>query len=174
MHELDKYIRSVKDFPQKGIIFRDITTVMQDPEGLQMAVECMADAIKDLDFDVIVGIEARGFIFGSMLAYKFNKGFVPIRKKGKLPFKTVSEEYELEYGMSAVEMHIDSIKKGQKVIIVDDLIATGGTVKAAINLIERLGGKVVSTLFLVELKGLDGRKFLEGYDVRSVVAYEGK
>lgn len=174
MSTVEKYIRSIPDFPEPGIIFRDITTVTQDPEGLKLAISSMEEQIKDLDFDVIVGLEARGFMFGTPISCDMNKGFVPIRKKGKLPWKTISESYELEYGSAEIEIHTDAIKKGQKVVIVDDLIATGGTVKAAINLIERLGGEVVSCLFLTELAGLEGRKTLEGYDVRSVVVYEGK
>ena len=169
MSTVEKYIRSIPDFPEQGIIFRDITTVTQDPEGLQLE-----DKIKDKDFDVIVGLEARGFMFGTPIAFDMKKAFVPIRKKGKLPWKTISESYDLEYGSAEIEIHTDAIKEGQKVVIVDDLIATGGTVKAAINLVERLGGEVVSCLFLTELAGLNGRKALEGYNVESVVVYEGK
>ena len=132
------------------------------------------ERIKDKDFDVIVGLEARGFMFGTPIAFDMKKAFVPIRKKGKLPWKTISESYDLEYGSAEIEIHTDAIKEGQKVVIVDDLIATGGTVKAAINLVERLGGEVVSCLFLTELAGLNGRKALEGYNVESVVVYEGK
>ena len=167
MSTVEKYIRSIPDFPEQGIIFRDITTVTQDPEGLQLAINSMEDKIKDKDFDVIVGLEARGFMFGTPIAFDMKKAFVPIRKKGKLPWKTISESYDLEYGSAEIEIHTDAI-------IVDDLIATGGTVKAAINLIERLGGEVVSCLFLTELAGLNGRKALEGYNVESVVVYEGK
>ena len=166
MSTVEKYIRSIPDFPEQGIIFRDITTVTQDPEGLQLAINSMEDKIKDKDFDVIVGLEARGFMFGTPIAFDMKKAFVPIRKKGKLPWKTISESYDLEYGSAEIEI--------QKVVIVDDLIATGGTVKAAINLIERLGGEVVSCLFLTELAGLNGREALEGYNVESVVVYEGK
>lgn len=174
MHEVEKFIRSIPDFPEPGIIFRDMTTVTQSPEGLQMAVEAMEDKVKDLDFDVVVGLEARGFMFGTPIAYDLKKGFVPIRKKGKLPAETISETYALEYGTAEVEIHTDAIKAGQKVLIVDDLIATGGTIEAAIKLIERLGGEVVGCAFLVELAGLEGRKKLEGYRVDSVVVYEGK
>ena len=165
MSTVEKYIRSIPDFPKQGIIFRDITTVTQDPEGLQLAIKSMEDKIKDKDFDVIVG---------TPIAFDMKKAFVPIRKKGKLPWKTISESYDLEYGSAEIEIHTDAIKEGQKVVIVDDLIATGGTVKAAINLVERLGGEVVSCLFLTELAGLNGRKALEGYNVESVVVYEGK
>ena len=174
MRKVEDYIRSIPDFPEPGIIFRDITTVMQDSDGFKLAIDSMEDTIKDLDFDVIAGLESRGFMFGTPIAYNMGKPFVPIRKKGKLPCETISEEYSLEYGTAEIEIHTDAIKEGQKVVIVDDLIATGGTVKAAINLIERLGGEVVSCLFLTELAGLNGRKALEGYNVESVVVYEGK
>ena len=174
MHEVEKYIRSIKDFPEEGIIFRDITTVIQDPKGLKLAVDAMVDKVKNLDFDVVVGLEARGFIFGMPIAYLFGKSFVLVRKKGKLPCETISESYDLEYGKAEIEIHTDSIKPGQKVVLVDDLIATGGTIEAAIKLIERLGGKVVDCLFLVELAGLKGRERLSNYNVDSVVAYEGK
>ena len=174
MHEVEKYIRSIKDFPKEGIIFRDITTVIQDPKGLKLVVDAMVDKVKNLDFDVVVGLEARGFIFGMPIAYLLGKSFVLVRKKGKLPCETISESYDLEYGKAEIEIHTDSIKPGQKVVLVDDLIATGGTIEAAIKLIERLGGEVVDCLFLVELAGLKGRERLSNYNVDSVVAYEGK
>lgn len=174
MHEVEKYIRSIPDFPEPGIIFRDITTVTQDPEGLKIAIDSMAEKLKDLDFDVIVGLEARGFIFGMPIAYLLGKSFVLIRKKGKLPCETISESYDLEYGQAEIEIHTDAIKPGQKVVLVDDLIATGGTIEAAIKLIERLGGEVVDNLFLVELAGLKGREKLSDYRVDAVVTYEGK
>lgn len=174
MHEVEKYIRSIKDFPEEGIIFRDITTVIQDPKGLKLAVDAMVDKVKNLDFDVVVGLEARGFIFGMPIAYLLGKSFVLVRKKGKLPCETISESYDLEYGKAEIEIHTDSIKPGQKVVLVDDLIATGGTIEAAIKLIERLGGEVVDCLFLVELAGLKGRERLSNYNVDSVVADEGK
>lgn len=174
MHEVEKYIRSIPDFPEPGIIFRDITTVTQDPEGLKIAIDSMAEKLKDLDFDVVVGLEARGFIFGMPIAYLLGKSFVLVRKKGKLPCKTISESYDLEYGQAEIEIHTDAIKPGQKVVLVDDLIATGGTIEAAIKLIERLGGKVVDNLFLVELAGLKGREKLSDYRVDAVVTYEGK
>ena len=169
MHDVEKYIRSIPDFPEPGIIFRDITTVTQDPEGLKVAVDSMAEKLKDLDFDVIVGLEARGFIFGMPIAYLLGKSFVLVRKKGKLPCETISESYDLEYGQAEIEIHTDAIKPGQKVVLVDDLIATGGTIEAAIKLIERLGGEVV-----VELAGLKGREKLSDYRVDAVVTYEGK
>ncbi|MCI9125884.1 MAG: adenine phosphoribosyltransferase [Eubacterium sp.] len=174
MHEVEKYIRSIPDFPEPGIIFRDITTVTQDPEGLKIAIDSMAEKLKDLDFDVVVGLEARGFIFGMPIAYLLGKSFVLVRKKGKLPCKTISESYDLEYGQAEIEIHTDAIKPGQKVVLVDDLIATGGTIEAAIKLIERLGGEVVDNLFLVELAGLKGREKLSDYRVDAVVTYEGK
>ncbi|MCI9616624.1 MAG: adenine phosphoribosyltransferase [Eubacterium sp.] len=174
MHDVEKYIRSIPDFPEPGIIFRDITTVTQDPEGLKVAVDSMAEKLKDLDFDVIVGLEARGFIFGMPIAYLLGKSFVLVRKKGKLPCETISESYDLEYGQAEIEIHTDAIKPGQKVVLVDDLIATGGTIEAAIKLIERLGGEVVDNLFLVELAGLKGREKLSDYRVDAVVTYEGK
>ena len=174
MRKVEDYIRSIPDFPEPGIIFRDITTVMQDPDGFKLAIDSMEDTIKDLDFDVIAGLESRGFMFGTPIAYNMGKPFVPIRKKGKLPCETISEEYSLEYGTAEIEIHTDAIKKGQKVVIVDDLIATGGTVEAAIKLIERLGGEVVACVFLTELVDLKGRYVLEGYRVESIVKFDGK
>ena len=174
MHPIDNYIRTIPDFPEEGIMFRDITTVTQDPDGFKLAVDSMQELIEDLVFDVLVGVEARGFIFGAAIAYNMGKSLSLIRKKGKLPFETISQDYDLEYGTATVEMHVDAIKPGQKVIIIDDLIATGGSAKAAIDIVEQLGAEVVGNLFLVELKGLNGRAKLEGYRVDSVIAYEGK
>ena len=174
MRKVEDYIRSIPDFPEPGIIFRDITTVMQDSDGFKLAIDSMEDTIKDLDFDVIAGLESRGFMFGTPIAYNMGKPFVPIRKKGKLPCETISEEYSLEYGTAEIEIHTDAIKKGQKVVIVDDLIATGGTVEAAIKLIERLGGEVVACVFLTELVDFKGRDVLEGYRVESIVKFDGK
>ena len=174
MRKVEDYIRSIPDFPEPGIIFRDITTVMLDSDGFKLAIDSMEDTIKDLDFDVIAGLESRGFMFGTPIAYNMGKPFVPIRKKGKLPCETISEEYSLEYGTAEIEIHTDAIKKGQKVVIVDDLIATGGTVEAAIKLIERLGGEVVACVFLTELVDLKVRDVLEGYRVESIVKFDGK
>lgn len=174
MKKVEDYVRSIPDFPEKGVIFRDITTVIQDPEGFQLAINEMKDLLKGLDFDMIAGAESRGFIFGAPLAYAMGKGFVLIRKKGKLPCETVSVKYDLEYGSAEIEIHKDSIKPGQKVVIVDDLIATGGTIEAAIKLIESLGGEVVKAIFLMELAGLKGRERLKGYDVDAVITYDGK
>ena len=174
MKSVEEYVRTIPDFPEEGIMFRDITTVIESPEGFRLAIDEMKKRLENVDFDVIAGAESRGFIFGAPLAYALGKGFVLIRKKGKLPCKTVSMSYDLEYGSAEIEMHEDSIKPGQKVVVVDDLIATGGTVEAAIKLIEQLGGDVVKVLFLMELAGLEGKKRLANYDVEAVVTYEGK
>ena len=174
MKKLEEYVRSMPDFPEPGIIFRDITTILQDPDGLHLAIQSMQDKLKDTEFDVVVGTESRGFIFGVPIAYNLHKAFVPVRKKGKLPCETVSMEYDLEYGSAVIEMHKDSIKPGQKVVLVDDLVATGGTIEAAIKLVEELGGEVVKVVFLMELAGLKGRERLKGYEVESVLCYDGK
>jgi len=174
MQELDKYVTTIPDFPEKGIMFRDITTVIQDPKGFGMAVDGIIDILKDVEFDSIVGSESRGFVFGAPVAYSMKKGFILARKKGKLPRKAISEDYDLEYGKATLEMHSDSVKKGDKVVIVDDLIATGGTTGAIIKMIERLGGTVVKICFVIELAGLKGREYLKGYDVESLLIYEGK
>ena len=174
MKKLEEYVRSIPDFPEPGIIFRDITTILQDPDGLHLAIQSMQDKLKDTEFDVVVGTESRGFIFGVPIAYNLHKAFVPVRKKGKLPCETVSKEYDLEYGSAVIEMHKDSIRPGQKVVLVDDLVATGGPIEAAIKLVEELGGEVVKVIFLMELAGLKGRERLKGYDVESVLCYEGK
>jgi adenine phosphoribosyltransferase len=174
MKKIEDYVRSIPDFPEPGIIFRDVTSILQDKDGLKLAIDQMQELIQDLDFDTIVGPESRGFIFGVPLAYNLNKAFVPIRKKGKLPGETISMEYNLEYGQATIEMHRDAIKPGQRIVIVDDLIATGGTIEAITKLIEELGGVVVKIIFLMELKGLNGRAKLEKYDVDAVIQYEGK
>ena len=174
MKRVEDYVRSIPDFPEPGIIFRDITSVLQDADGLQLAIDSMQACLKNTEVDVIAGTESRGFIFGVPIAYNLHKPFVPIRKKGKLPCETVSQSYDLEYGSATIEMHKDSIKPGQKVAIVDDLIATGGTIEAAIKLVEQLGGEVVKIVFLMELAGLNGRERLKDYDVESVITYEGK
>ena len=174
MKELKDYVRSIPDFPEKGIIFRDVTSVLQDAEGLHASIDAMQACLEGVDFDVVVGPESRGFIFGVPIAYNLGKPFVLVRKKGKLPCETIAEEYELEYGTAVVEIHRDAIKPGQRVVIIDDLIATGGTTSAMIRLIERLGGKVVKMVFLMELAGLLGREKLRGYPVDSVICYDGK
>ncbi len=174
MKKIEEYVRNIPDFPEKGIIFRDVTTVLQDAEGLKLAIDSMIDLLKDVDFDVVAGTESRGFIFGVPIAYTLGKPFVPIRKKGKLPCETVSAKYDLEYGSAEIEMHRDSIQTGQKVVLIDDLIATGGTIEACAQLIEELGGKVAKIVFLMELAGLKGREKLTKYDVSSVITYDGK
>lgn len=174
MKKVEDYVRSIPDFPEKGIIFRDITTVIQSPEGLKLAIDGINEKLKGVDYDVVVGPESRGFIFGVPVAYANGKGFVPVRKKGKLPCETISQDYELEYGTATIEMHKDAIVPGQKVVIVDDLIATGGTTEAIIKLIEQLGGEVVKIIFLIELEGLKGMEKLSGYDVDAVIKYAGK
>lgn len=174
MKSIEEYVRSIPDFPEPGIIFRDVTSVLQDADGLRLAIDLMQKKLEGVDFDLVVGPESRGFIFGVPIAYNLHKPFIPIRKKGKLPCETVSIQYDLEYGTAELEMHRDSVKPGQRVVIIDDLIATGGTNEAMIKLIEGLGGKVVKTLFLMELAGLEGRKRLQGYDVDSVIIYPGK
>ena len=174
MKTVADYIRTIPDFPEPGIMFRDVTSVLQDGEGLRLAIDEMQKLLEGLDFDVVAGTESRGFIFGVPLAYNLGKPFVPVRKAGKLPCATISKTYALEYGTATIEMHKDAIKPGQKVVLVDDLIATGGTIRAAADLVEELGGEVVKILFLLELKGLNGRDALKKYDVASVVAYDGK
>ena len=174
MKKLEDYVVTIPDFPEPGIMFRDVTSVLQDADGLQLAINSLQDLLKDVDYDVLVGTESRGFIFGMPIAYNLHKPFVLVRKKGKLPRETVSKEYDLEYGKAVIEMHKDAIKPGQKVVLVDDLIATGGTMKAAAELVEELGGEVVKIIFLMELAGLKGRDALKGYDVASVIKYEGK
>ena len=174
MKTIDDYIRSIPDFPEPGIIFRDITSVLEDADGFKLAVDSLVDLVKDVDFDVVIGTESRGFIFGAPIAYLLGKPLVLVRKKGKLPLETIEQSYELEYGSATVEMHKDSIKPGQKAIIVDDLIATGGTIEACAKLVEELGGEVVKMIFLIELAGLKGRERLSKYDVGAVVTYEGK
>ncbi len=153
MKKLEDYVRTIPDFPEPGIMFRDVTSILQDADGLQLAIDSMQKAVEDLDFDVVAGAESRGFIFGTPLAYNLHKPFVLIRKKGKLPCETVSIDYELEYGTATIEMHKDAIKPGQKVLIVDDLIATGGTTEAMIKLIESLGGEVEGINVGMELAG---------------------
>ena len=174
MKTLQDYVLTIPDFPEPGIMFRDITSILQDADGFQLAIDSLLALIGDTPCDVIAGAESRGFIFGAPLAYALKKPFVLIRKKGKLPRETVSASYELEYGSAEIEMHAESIQPGQKVILVDDLIATGGTIAASAELIERMGGEVTKIIFLMELAGLEGRKKLEKYDVASVITYEGK
>lgn len=174
MKKIEDYVRSIPDFPEKGIIFRDVTSVLQDADGLHLAISSMEDKIKDWDFDVVVGPESRGFIFGVPIAYNLHKPFVPVRKKGKLPCETISVEYELEYGSAVLEMHKDAIKPGQKVVIIDDLMATGGTIEAIVKLVRKLGGEVTGTVFLMELAGLKGRDKLKDIKVETIISYDGK
>ncbi len=174
MKKLEEYVVSIPDFPEPGIIFRDVTSVLQDAEGLQLAIDTLQEKIKGLEYDVVAGPESRGFIFGTPIAYNNKKPFVLIRKAGKLPRETVSVSYDLEYGSATIEMHKDSIRPGQRVLIVDDLIATGGTTEAMVKLIESLGGVVVGVVVLMELAGLKGRERLSGYRLESAICYEGK
>ena len=174
MKNIEEYVRSIPDFPEPGIIFRDVTSVIHDADGLQLAIDSMQDCLKGVDFDVITGLESRGFIFGMPIAYNLHKPFVLVRKAGKLPCETISRTYDLEYGSATIEMHKDSIKPGQKVVLIDDLIATGGTTQAMISLVERLGGEVAGVLVLIELAGLKGREAIAGYRLDSAIVYEGK
>ena len=169
--DLKTKIREINDFPEKGIIFRDITTLLKDADALRDAISQMEEKTKGLEYDIIIGPESRGFIFGMPIAYNQNKGFVPVRKKGKLPAEVVRKEYSLEYGTAVIEMHADALKKGQKVLIVDDLLATGGTTKAIIELVEEMGAEVSGLIFLIELEELKGRKALEGYYAESIIRY---
>ncbi|ONI43978.1 adenine phosphoribosyltransferase [Candidatus Epulonipiscioides gigas] len=169
--DLKKLIRDIPDFPEDGILFRDITTLLKNPEGLTHSVDLLCDKVKDLDFDLVLGPESRGFIFGVPVAYKLKKGFIPIRKPGKLPYKTHKQSYELEYGKNTLEIHSDAIEVGQKVIIIDDLLATGGTLKAMVDLIAKLGGEVVMIACLIELIDLKGRELLKDINVETLLKY---
>ena len=174
MKKVEDYVKSIPDFPEPGVIFRDVTSVVQDPEGLKLSIDEMIRLLDGVEFDVVAGLESRGFVFGMPVAYSLGKGFVMVRKKGKLPRETVSRSYDLEYGSATIEIHRDAILPGQRVVVIDDLIATGGSAEAACKLVEDLGGKVVKVLFLMELAGLHGRDKLRNYDVSSVIVYEGK
>ena len=169
--DLKEKIRVIEDFPKEGISFKDITTLVKDKEALNYTINALCDLI-DGEVDLIVGPESRGFIFGTAVAYKIGAGFVPVRKPGKLPAETISYTYDLEYGTDTIEIHKDAIKKGDKVVIIDDLIATGGTLQASAKAIEMLGGEIVSIISLMELTGLNGRDKLKGYDVKTLVQYE--
>ena len=171
MDDLKAHIREIPDFPKPGILFYDITTLLQDPLALRMTVDRFVWFFSGQRVDKVVGIESRGFMFGPIVAYNLNAGFVPIRKPGKLPYQTVRETYELEYGSDSIEMHRDAVKPGDRVLIVDDLIATGGTARAAAKLVESVGGTVAGCGFIVELTFLPGREKLEGYDVESLIRY---
>ncbi|MDD4843380.1 MAG: adenine phosphoribosyltransferase [Anaerotignum sp.] len=169
--ELKDKIRSIPDYPEKGVMFRDITTLLKDADALAEAVEQMQKNLDGLEFDLILGPESRGFIFGMPIAYNLKRGFIPIRKKGKLPAEVVSKEYSLEYGTAVIEMHKDAVQPGQKVVIVDDLLATGGTARAIVDMVESIGAEVVSLNFLIELDFLNGREVLDGYNVKTVIHY---
>lgn len=171
MKRIEDYIISVSDFPKPGIVFRDITGILGDADGLKLTLDAFYKALENIEFDVVVGLEARGFLFGVPIAEHFHKPFVPERKKGKLPRETVEITYDLEYGTACMEIHKDAIKPGQRVIIVDDLLATGGTAKAAATLVEKMGGKVECFAFVIELADLKGREALEGYNIKSITQF---
>lgn len=174
MKKIEDYIVNIPDFPEPGVIFRDVTSILQEADGLHLAIDELQKLLDGVEFDVIAGTESRGFIFGVPLAYNMHKPFVPIRKKGKLPRATIERTYDLEYGTATIEMHKDAIKPGQRVVLVDDLIATGGTIEACTKMVEEVGASVAKIIFLMELEGLHGRDLLTGYDVDSVIKYSGK
>ena len=174
MKKIEDYVISIPDFPEPGIIFRDITGILRDPDGLKLSIDKIQEMLQGVEFDAVLGLESRGFIFGMPIAYNLHKAFIPVRKKGKLPRETVSAKYDLEYGTAEIEIHKEDLRPGMKVVIIDDLIATGGTVEAAVKLAESLGAEVVKIAFVMELAGLKGRERLAGYDVESVITYEGK
>ena len=174
MKRIEDYVISIPDFPEPGIIFRDITGILRDADGLKLSIDKIQEMLEGVEFDAVLGLESRGFIFGMPIAYNLHKAFIPVRKKGKLPRETVSAKYDLEYGTAEIEIHKEDLRPGMKVVIIDDLIATGGTVEAAVKLAESLGAEVVNIAFVMELAGLKGRERLAGYDVESVITYEGK
>lgn len=174
MKRIEDYVISIPNFPEPGIIFRDITGILRDADGLKLSIDKIQEMLEGVEFDAVLGLESRGFIFGMPIAYNLHKAFIPVRKKGKLPRETVSEKYDLEYGTAEIEIHKEDLRPGMKVVIIDDLIATGGTVEAAVKLAESLGAEVVKIAFVMELAGLKGRERLAGYDVESVITYEGK
>ena len=174
MKKLEDYVITIPDFPEEGIMFRDITGILKEARGIRLAEDQLMEKLEGVEFDAIVGLESRGFLFGMPMAYQMNKPFIPIRKKGKLPRETVERTYDLEYGTATIEVHKEDVSEGERLVLVDDLLATGGTMEAACKLVESLGGKVVKILFLLELEGLNGRAKLEGYDVESIVKYKGK
>ena len=174
MKRIEDYVISIPDFPEPGIIFRDITGILRDADGLKLSIDKIQEMLEGVEFDAVLGLESRGFILGMPIAYKLHKAFIPVRKKRKLPRETVSAKYDLEYGTAEIEIHKEDLRPGMKVVIIDDLIATGGTVEAAVKLAESLGAEVVKIAFVMELAGLKGRERLAGYDVESVITYEGK
>ncbi len=171
IEDLKSLIRDIPDFPQEGILFRDITALLKNPQGLKDIIDIFSDRYRDKGIKYVLGADARGFIFGAAIAYNIGAGFVPVRKKGKLPYKTISASYDLEYGSNTVEIHEDAIEKGDKVVLVDDLLATGGTAKAMADLVHQLGGEIEELAFMIELEGLNGRDKLEGENVFSVLKY---
>jgi len=172
--DLKGKIRSIPDFPKKGIVFRDITTLLSDSDAFKYSVDRMTEQYKGKEIDLVLGAEARGFIFGALLAYNLGAGFIPVRKPGKLPYDTCQTSYDLEYGQNILQIHADAVKKGDRVLIVDDLVATGGTAKAKAVLVEKMGGEVIGFCFLIELEFLNPRKVLEGYDVFSLIKYDSE
>ena len=174
MKTLEDYVINIPDFPKEGIIFRDITTLIQDPEGLKLAIDMLIDALKDIEFDYLVAAEARGFIFASPIAYALDKGVVLARKKGKLPYRTIQVSYDLEYGSETIEMHEDALKPGDKVVLIDDLLATGGTLSAIARLVETTGATVAGVACVINLPALGGEKLLEKYGVTTLVSFDGE
>ena len=171
MKEIEKYIRDINNFPKEGVIFKDIATLLQDAKAMQLCKNQLINLVGDQKIDKVIGIESRGFFFGTLLAEHYNAGFIPVRKPGKLPFTTISESYDLEYGTDAVEIHIDAIKKGERVLIHDDVLATGGTAEAVCKLVERLGGEIVQCNFIIQLDFLNGKEKLKSYTVKSLLQY---
>lgn len=170
--DLKSKIRIIEDFPKQGISFKDVTTLLKDGEAFRYTIDTMVEMAKDLKVDLVVGPEARGFVFGTPMAYALGAGFVPVRKPGKLPADTIKFQYDLEYGSDSLEIHKDAIKPGQKVLIVDDLLATGGTISSVAKLVEQLGGEVAGLIFIVELTGLKGRDKIKNYNIQSLIQYE--
>lgn len=174
MKKVEDYIITIPDFPEPGIMFRDVTGILESADGLKLAIDELVKLLDGVEFDAIAGAESRGFILGMPIAYLLHKPFIPVRKAGKLPREVVRESYDLEYGKATIEIHKSSVKPGDRIVLIDDLIATGGTMAAAIKLVEKLGGKVQKIIALIELKGLNGRAAMPGYDIESVIAYDGK
>lgn len=174
MSQVEQYIISIPDFPESGIVFRDITSILRDADGLKLAVDEMMKCLEDVEFDAVVGLESRGFLFGMPIAYNLHKAFIPVRKKGKLPRETIVAAYELEYSNAVIEVHKEDVKPGMRVVLIDDLIATGGTIKAAAGLLEQLGAIVVKIVCLIELSDLNGREYLKNYAIDTVISYEGE
>ena len=174
MSQVEQYIISIPDFPESGIVFRDITSILRDADGLKLAVDEMMKCLDDVEFDAVVGLESRGFLFGMPIAYNLHKAFIPVRKKGKLPRETIEAAYELEYSNAVIEVHKEDVKAGMRVVLIDDLIATGGTIKAAAGLLEQLGAIVIKIVCLIEFSDLNGREYLKNYAIDTVISYEGE